>query len=49
MRRSACLIALLLATGAPQMARAQTVDVTTLAAPDAFSTPGRDTGLPDRL
>lgn len=49
MRRSACLIALLLATGASGMAHAQTVDVTPLAAPDAFSTPGRDTGLPASL
>jgi len=49
MRRSACLIALLLATGAPGVVRAQAVDVAPLAAPDAFSTPGRDTGLPANL
>ena len=49
MRRSACLIALLLATGAPGVVRAQAVDVTPLAAPDAFSTPGRNTGLPANL
>ncbi len=37
---------MLLAAGA---ARAQAVDVATLAAPDAFTTPGRDTGLPADL
>lgn len=48
MRTSACLLAMLLVTGAASAARAQ-VDVTTLAAPDAFSTAGRDTGLPRDL
>jgi hypothetical protein len=49
MRSSACLIALLLVTGAAGPVGAQAVDVATLAAPDAFSTPGRDTGLPATL
>jgi hypothetical protein len=49
MQRAACLIALLLATSASGAARAEVVDVATLAAPDAFSTPARDTGLPASL
>lgn len=49
MRSSACLIALLIATGAAGAAAAQPVDVAILAAPDAFTTPGRDTGLPANL
>jgi len=49
MRSPACLIALLLTTSAAGAAGAQAVDVATLAAPDAFSTPGRDTGLPAGL
>lgn len=49
MQRTACLIALLLATGAAGAVHAQSVDVATLAAPDAFTTPGRDTGLPASL
>ena len=47
-RTSACLLAVLLVTGPVSGARAQ-VDVTTLAAPDAFTTPGRETGLPPGL
>jgi len=46
MRKPALILAVMLATGAADAARAQAVDVATLAAPDAFSTPGRDTGLP---
>jgi len=34
---------------APQPSAPQGVEVTTLAAPDAFTTPGRDTGLPQTL
>ena len=49
MRSPACLIALLLAAGAADAVSAQAVDVAPLAAPDAFSTPGRDTGLPASL
>jgi len=40
------LIAALLLTAAAGGARAQAVDVTPLAAPDAFTATGRDTGLP---
>ena len=46
MLRSALLIGVVLLTAAPAWAQVQ---VTTLAAPDAFSTPGRDTGLPAEL
>ncbi len=75
MRRSACLIALVLAAGvaraqvpaepppqatgpaeapapvqpAPPAPPIEGVDVATLAAPDAFTTPGRATGLPPTL
>ncbi|MGH6910986.1 MAG: hypothetical protein ACREEG_12425, partial [Phenylobacterium sp.] len=49
MQSSVRLIALMLALGAAGAARAQAVDVATLAAPDAFTTPGRDTGLPANL
>jgi len=49
MPKPALILAVLLLTGAAEIARAQPVDVTTLAAPDAFSTPGRDTGLPATL
>jgi hypothetical protein len=49
MRSPARLLALLLALGSGGGARAQAVEVATLAAPDAFTTPGRDTGLPASL
>jgi hypothetical protein len=49
MRLTLRLIAALLMTGGAGTLHAQPVDVTTLAAPDAFSTPGRDTGLPATL
>ncbi|WP_372784084.1 hypothetical protein [Phenylobacterium sp.] len=53
MSRLPCLIALILLAGssgtAAAQAQAQGVEVTQLAAPDAFSTPGRDTGLPPTL
>ena len=53
MSRLPCLLALLLLAGSASAAAAQTptqgVEVTQLAAPDAFSTPGRDTGLPPTL
>ena len=46
----ACLIAVFLLVGSAEAAFAQAqpqgVEVTQLAAPDAFTTPGRDTGLP---
>jgi hypothetical protein len=42
-------LAALLLIGGVGGAHAQGVDVTTLAAPDAFSTAGRDTGLPQTL
>jgi hypothetical protein len=44
MRRLLVLTALLI-LASPAAARAQAVEVAPLAAPDAFSTPGRDTGL----
>ena len=47
-RRLALLLALLLA-GSVARAAAQGVEVSTLTAPDAFTTPGRDTGLPATL
>jgi hypothetical protein len=47
-RTSASLLAALLVTGGASAARAQ-VEVTTLAAPDAFTTAGRETGLPPGL
>lgn len=46
MPRLAFLVALLLLTASPLHAQVQVVQ---LAAPDAFSTPGRDTGLPAEL
>ena len=54
MSRLACLIAMLVLAGSASLtvggvAAAQGVEVTTLAAPDAFTTPGRDTGLPATL
>ena len=49
MRPAAALSALILLTGGADPARAQAVDVTTLAAPDAFTTAGRETGLPATL
>ena len=49
MRTAAALTALALLTGAADAARAQAVDVATLAAPDAFTTAGRETGLPATL
>lgn len=49
MRSPVPLLVLLLAIGAAGAASGQAVDVATLAAPDAFSTPGRDTGLPPTL
>jgi hypothetical protein len=48
MRRPVYLIVALLLTAAAGGARAQ-VDVATLAAPDAFTTAGRETGLPPGL
>lgn len=47
-RRLALLVALILA-GSAVSAAAQGVEVSTLAPPDAFTTPGRDTGLPATL
>jgi len=53
MSRIACFAALLLASllalGSAGGAMAQGVEVTQLAAPDAFTTPGRATGLPPTL
>nr|MEA2797627.1 hypothetical protein [Phenylobacterium sp.] len=53
MSRLPCLIALILMAGPAGEAAAQAppqgVEVTTLAAPDAFTTAGRDTGLPASL
>lgn len=49
MRTAAVLTALMLLTGAADPARAQTVDVAPLAAPDAFTAAGRETGLPATL
>jgi hypothetical protein len=53
MSRLPCLIALILMAGSAGAAAAQapspSVEVTALAAPDAFTTPGRDTGLPATL
>jgi hypothetical protein len=48
MSRLPCLLAVLIFAGATNVA-AQGVEVATLAAPDAFTTPGRDTGLPASL
>ena len=48
MSRLPCLLAVLIFAGASNAA-AQGVEVATLAAPDAFTTPGRDTGLPANL
>ena len=58
MSRSACLLAVLVFAGSAGLAvatwsaatgAAAQVEVSTLAAPDAFTTPGRDTGLPASL
>ena len=53
MSRLLCIIALILMAGsegaAAAQAPSQSVEVTTLAAPDAFTTAGRDTGLPATL
>jgi hypothetical protein len=49
MSRPACLLALLVFAGSSGAAAAQPVEVAPLAAPDAFSTPGRATGLPAGL
>jgi hypothetical protein len=49
MSRPACLLALLVFAGSAGAAVAQAVEVAPLAAPDAFSTPGRATGLPAGL
>ena len=49
MLRRACLIALVVLAGSAGSVAAQGVEVTTLAPPDAFTTPGRDTGLPADL
>ena len=49
MSRLPCFIALILLAGSAGPAAAQGVEVTTLAAPDAFTTAGRNTGLPPTL
>jgi|SRR5579859_218902 len=49
MRRLPCLFLALALAGSARLAAAQGVQITTLAAPDAFTTPGRDTGLPPTL
>jgi hypothetical protein len=49
MSRPACLLAAIVLAGSATAALAQGVEVSPLAAPDAFSTPGRDTGLPATL
>jgi len=49
MSRPACLFAALVLAGSAHVAVAQGVEVTPLAAPDAFSTPGRNTGLATTL
>jgi hypothetical protein len=49
MSRPAFLLALLIFAGSSGAAVAQPVEVAPLAAPDAFSTPGRATGLPAGL
>jgi hypothetical protein len=49
MSRPALLLALLVFAGSAGAAVAQAVEVAPLAAPDAFSTPGRATGLPAGL
>jgi hypothetical protein len=49
MSRLACLLAALVLAGSATAALGQGVEVSPLAAPDAFSTPGRDTGLPASL
>jgi hypothetical protein len=49
MSHRACFIALVVLAGSGGSAAAQGVEVTTLAPPDAFTTPGRDTGLPADL
>jgi len=49
MSRLTCLLAAFILAGSAGAAAAQEVQVSPLAAPDAFSTPGRDTGLPASL
>lgn len=49
MPRIACLLAVLLTVGSAGAAAAQGVEVTQLAAPDAFTSPGRATGLPPTI
>jgi hypothetical protein len=49
MWRILAALAVLTFTAPAEPARAQAVEVAPLAAPDAFSTPGRDTGLPQDL
>src|SRR4051812_31511355 len=49
MSRLACLFALLIFAGSADPSAAQDVQVQALAAPDAFTLPGRDTGLPSTL
>lgn len=49
MSRLARLIAAIVLAVSASAAAAQGVEVTSLAAPDAFTTPGRDTGLPPTL
>ena len=49
MVRVASILAVALLVASPGMAAGQAVGVTSLAAPDAFSIPGRDTGLPQTL
>jgi hypothetical protein len=49
MSRIACLLAVLLTLGSAGTVAAQGVEVTQLAAPDAFTTPGRATGLAPTL
>jgi hypothetical protein len=49
MPRIACLLAVLLTVASAGAAAAQGVEVTQLAAPDAFTTPGRATGLPPTI
>jgi hypothetical protein len=49
MSRLPWLLALVITAGSASAAATQGVQVTTLAAPDGFTTPGRDTGLPADL
>lgn len=49
MSRLACLLAALVLAAPATTGLAQEVEVSPLAAPDAFTTPGRDTGLPASL